>query len=251
MVYMLQLNQIQCEDNLEYLKKLPDNCVDLVVTDPPYNVSIKQNIIIKGRTLVKDFGAWDYNFNPEPILKELKRVLKPNGQIYIFCGTNQIPQYMRILKDKWFFRNLLIWYKRNPAPRISKTNFVFASEYIIYGINEKGKPSNSTFNFSKQNEMHNVFITNALQGRERLKVGNKSVHPTQKPLEILQKLIETSSNKGDIVLDVFMGVGSTAVASILTNRNFLGCEIDPNYVKFANQRIEEVRNETNTKTIRN
>jgi DNA modification methylase len=239
---MLQLNHIACEDNLAYLKQLPDNSVDLVVTDPPYNVSQGQNITINGRTIRKDFGAWDYNFNPEAVLKELKRVLKPNGQIYIFCGTNQIPQYMKILKDKWFFRNLLIWYKRNPAPRISKTNYIFATEYIIYGINEKGKPSESTFNFSKQTEMHNVFITNALQGKERLKNSQgKSIHPTQKPLEILRKLIEVSSNPNDIVLDPFMGVGSTAVACVLTGRNFLGCDLDENYVYFARKRLEELQ----------
>lgn len=237
---MVQTNQITCEDNLNYLRNLPDNSVDLVVTDPPYNVSQGQNITIKGRTIRKDFGKWDYNFSPEPVLKELKRVLKPNGQIYIFCGTNQIPQYMSILKDKWFFRNLLIWHKTNPAPRISKTNFVFSTEYIIYGINEKGMPSKSTFNFTKQNEMHNVFTTPSLQGKERLKSGRKALHPTQKPLSILKKLITTSSKEGDVVLDVFMGVGSTAVAALETNRKFLGCDVDPKYVKHANRRIAEV-----------
>ncbi|MFT4326788.1 MAG: DNA-methyltransferase [Candidatus Woesearchaeota archaeon] len=237
---MLPINQIACEDNLEYLQKLPDNCVDLIVTDPPYNVSQKTDLKYNGRTITKNFGEWDFNFNPEPVLKELKRVLKPNGQIYIFCGTNQIPQYMKILKDKWFFRNLLIWYKRNPAPRISKTNYLFACEYIIYGINEKGRPSDSTFNFNKQNEMHNVFITNALQGKERLKEGLKSVHPTQKPLEILKKLIEVSSKPNDVILDVFMGVGSTAVASKILGRRYMGCEIDPKYCYYARRRLEEV-----------
>lgn len=236
---MLPINQIACEDNLEYLKKLPDNCVDLVVTDPPYNVSQGKNITFNGKTIVKEFGDWDHNFNPEEVLTEIKRVLKPKGQIYIFCGTNQIPQYMKILKDKWFFRNLLIWYKRNPAPRISKTNYLFACEYIIYGINEQGKPTESTFNFNKQSDMHNVFITNSLQGKERLKEGLKSIHPTQKPLDILKKLIEVSSDKGDIVLDVFMGVGSTAVACKQLGRHFLGCDIDPKYCYYARKRVEE------------
>lgn len=240
---MVLLNKIYCEDNLEYLKKLPSDSVDLVVIDPPYNVSQGKDIKIGNKYIKKEFGDWDHNFNPEPVLKELKRVLKPKGQIYIFCGTKQIPQYMTILEDEWFFRNLLIWYKRNPAPRISKTNYVFACEYILYAINEKGKPSESTFNFTKQNEMHNLFITNSLQGKERLKCGTKAVHPTQKPLEILRKLIYTSSKKGDIVLDVFMGVGSTAVASRQLGRNFLGCEIDSKYVHYARDRLNEIGGE--------
>ena len=76
---MLPINHIACEDNLEYLKKLPDNCVDLVVTDPPYNVSQKKNICYAGKTITKNFGKWDFNFDPVPVLKELKRVLKPNS----------------------------------------------------------------------------------------------------------------------------------------------------------------------------
>jgi site-specific DNA-methyltransferase (adenine-specific)/modification methylase len=241
---MLPINKVVCEHNLGFLKKLPENSVDLVVTDPPYNISQGKNIRYHGRTLIKEFGDWDHGFDPEPVLKEIKRVLKRNGQIYIFCGTKQISQYMRILRENWFFRNLLIWYKRNPAPRISKTNYLFACEYIIYGINEPCKIKDCSFNFTKQNEMHNLFITNALQGKERLKDGYKSIHPTQKPLEILKKLIEVSSDKGDIVLDPFMGVGSTAHACLLTGRKFLGCDIDPKYVHYANKRIAEVQNET-------
>jgi len=235
---MVELNKIECADNLEYLKKIPDDFVDLVVTDPPYNISQGKNINYKDIKITKDFGAWDHDFDPEPVLKELKRVLKPNGQIYVFCGTKQIPIYMDLMeKNGWFFRNLLVWYKTNPPPRLSKTNYVFACEYLIYAINEKSKPSLSTFNFSSQSTMHNIFITGALQGKERLRDKNhKALHPTQKPLFILKKLIETSSKPGDIVLDVFIGVGSTAVAAKQTGRQFIGCEINKKYVEWAKQR---------------
>jgi DNA modification methylase len=236
---MLPLNQIQCKDNLVFLRSLPDACVDLVVTDPPYNVSQAKDMKFQGSVIVKNFGDWDFDFDPAPVLKELKRVLKPDGQIYIFCGTKQIPLYMKILETEWFFRNLLIWYKTNPAPRLSKFNFTFACEYIIYGINEKVKTNTISFDFSSQSTMHNVFITTSLRGKERLKGSDgKASHPTQKPLSILKKLILTSSKPGDIVLDVFMGVGSTAVACKETGRNFLGCEINQNYVALANKRLE-------------
>ena len=234
---MLELNKIENMDCLEYLKTIPDNFVDLIVTDPPYNVSQKNNINHGSLNVVKNFGDWDFGFDPLPVLKELKRVLKPNGQIYVFCSTKQIPLYIKQFENNWFMRNLLVWSKTNPAPRLSKTNFVFANEYIIYAINEKGKPSDSTFNFNRHSEMKNIFITPSLQSKERLKENNKAFHPTQKPLSILKKLIEISSNKGDVVLDCFMGVGSTAVACKELGRFFLGCELDKNYVREIKKRL--------------
>jgi DNA modification methylase len=233
----MKLNKIYLMDCLEFLKQVPSNSVDLVVTDPPYNVSQKNDISYGRINVKKNFGDWDYGFDPLPVLKELKRVLKPNGQIYVFCSTLQIPIYMNVFESEWYFRNLLVWKKTNPAPRLSKTNWVFANEYIVYAINEKGKPSDSTFNFSGQSEMHNTLITSALQGKERLKFEGKTAHPTQKPLSILKKLIEVSSNEGDVVLDCFMGVGSTAVACKELGRNFIGCELDEGYWKIGVERL--------------
>jgi site-specific DNA-methyltransferase (adenine-specific)/modification methylase len=236
----MELNKIYCMDALEFLKTIPDNSVDLVVTDPPYNVSQKQDLKINGRIIKKNFGDWDFGFNPAPILAELRRVLKPTGQIYVFCGTEQIPIYMQEFIEKWYFRNLLVWYKTNPPPRLSKTNFVFANEYIVYAIKEKGKPSLSTFNFSSQTTMHNTFISGSLQGKERLKEKNgTAIHPTQKPLAILRKLISTSSQEGDIILDPFMGIGSTAVACKELKRNYIGCEINQKYIEYAKKRLSE------------
>ncbi|MFA6073156.1 MAG: site-specific DNA-methyltransferase [Candidatus Woesearchaeota archaeon] len=235
----MELNKIYCMDALEFLRQIPDGSVDLVVTDPPYNISQKNDLKINGRIIKKNFGEWDFNFNPVPILAELRRVLKSNGQIYVFCGTAQIPIYMREFIEKWFFRNLLVWYKTNPPPRLSKTNYLFANEYIIYAIKEKGKPSLSTFNFSSQTTMHNAFVSGALQGKERLKgTDGIAIHPTQKPLAILKKLISVSSNEGDVVLDPFMGIGSTAVACKELKRNFIGCEINREYVDWANKRLD-------------
>lgn len=236
---MVNLNKIENCDCLKYLNKIPDDFVDLVVIDPPYNVSQKQNINYKGFNIVKNFGDWDFGFDPLPVLKKIKRVLKPKGQIYVFCSTKQIPIYMNVFEKEWFFRNLLVWHKTNPAPRLSKTNYVFSNEYIFYAINEKGKPSESTFNYKKHNEMYNTIITSALQGKERLKDENgKTAHPTQKPLSILKKLISVSSNNGDIVLDCFMGIGSTAVACNELGRNFLGCELDEKYWRIGCDRLK-------------
>ncbi len=237
----MKLNTIACMDCLEYLKELPDNSVDLVVTDPPYNISRKQNLVYDGRHIRKDFGDWDYGFDPVPVMKELKRVLKPTGQIYVFCSTEQIPIYMRIFQEAWFFRNLLVWSKTNPPPRLSKTNWVFANEYIVYAVNEKVKLNKITFNFPSQGAMKNLFITPILTGAERLRSPEGgSVHPTQKPLAVLKRLIEASSKPGDVVLDPFMGVGSTAVAARQTGRQFLGCELDAKYAHFAVERVRKL-----------
>jgi DNA modification methylase len=237
---MVLLNRIACMDCLEYLQQLPDNSVDLVVTDPPYNVSQKQNMSWMGREVRKDFGDWDYGFDPTPVLIELKRVLKPTGQIYVFCSTKQIPEYMALFEDGWFFRNLLVWSKTNPVPRLSKTNWLHANEYILYAINETVKLNKITFNFPSQVEMKNIFITPALQGKERIKrPEGGAFHPTQKPLEILKRLIAVSSRPGDAVLDPFMGTGSTAVAALETDRNFYGCELDVEYAKVARERLSQ------------
>lgn len=242
----MKLNFIECIDCLEYLRSLPDSCVDLVVTDPPYNVSQKSDLKFKGLNVKKNFGEWDFGFDPEPVMQELKRVLKSNGQIFVFCATKQIPIYMNLFEKEWFFRNLLVWNKTNPAPRLSKTNFVFANEYIVYAINDKKtKPGQVTFNWQGHKEMCNTLVTSALQGKERLKEFGKTAHPTQKPLSILKKLIQIASNQGDNVLDCFMGVGSTAHACIETGRNYLGCELDKKYCDMANNRLEKAKEDIN------
>jgi len=235
----MKLNTIENKDCLEYLRTLPSDSVDLVVTDPPYNVSQKNNITTSRLNVVKNFGSWDFDFDPIPVLKELTRVLKPNGQMYIFCATRQIPIYMKFLEENCFFRNLLVWNKTNPAPRISKTNFLFANEYIMYAVNTKINLTQITFNFSSQTSMHNIFVTSALQGKERLKDSDgRALHPTQKPLSVLKKLIAISSKEGDVVLDPFMGVGSTAVACKELGRNFIGCELDEKYYTILCNRLK-------------
>ena len=235
---MVELNKIYNEDCLNFLKRIPDNFVDLIVTDPPYNVSQKSDLKFNDRIIKKNFGDWDFNFDPLPVLAEFKRVLKPNGQIYVFCGNSLIPVYMQEFMKNWFFRNLIVWSKTNPAPRLNKSNFDFANEYIVYAVNEKVKCNTFTFNSKSHKEMCNFIVTSALQGKERIKDSEgKSAHPTQKPLSVINHLIEISSRKGDLVLDCFMGSGTTAVACKELERKFIGCELDKKYWNISNQRI--------------
>src|SRR3989344_1850774 len=167
---MVRLNKIYNEDCLKFLKRVPDNFVDLIVTDPPYNVSQKSDIKVNGGVIRKNFGDWDFNFDPLPVLAEFKRVLKPNGQIYVFCGNSLLPLYMQEFTSHWFFRNLIVWSKTNPAPRLNHSNYVFANEYAVFAVNEKVKCNAYTFHFKTHKEMLNVIVTSALQGSERIKL---------------------------------------------------------------------------------
>jgi site-specific DNA-methyltransferase (adenine-specific)/modification methylase len=125
----------------------------------------------------------------------------------------------------------MVWHKTNPTPKIHKVSFLNSCELMVCVWN-KGH----TWNFSRQNEMHNFIETPICMGKERLK---DPKHPTQKPIRVLQKVVKIASNKGDIVLDPFMGVGSVGVAALRLGRRFLGIEIEEKYYKAAEKRLEE------------
>ena len=124
-----------------------------------------------------------------------------------------------------------IWHKTNPVPKIYKNGFLNSCEMIICLWN-KGH----TWNFSDQKTMHNFFECPICMGNERTK---SPKHPTQKPLKLLRHIIKIASNEGDIVLDPFMGVGSTGIASFNLKRNFIGIELDKEYFDATNKRFQE------------
>ena len=125
-----------------------------------------------------------------------------------------------------------VWHKSNPVPKFRKAGFLNSCELIVCMWNR-----GHTWNFGKQNEMHNFFETSICMRPERLK---NPKHPTQKPIKLLEHLINIASNKGDIILDPFMGVGSTGVASLQLDRKFIGIEIDKTYFDAAKIRIENI-----------
>lgn len=127
----------------------------------------------------------------------------------------------------------MVWHKTNPVPNIRKSSFLNSCELIVCLWN-KGH----TWNFTKQNEMHNFIESPICMGTERLK---NPKHPTQKPVKILKHIIKLASNPDDVVLDMFMGVGSTGVAAKMLNRKFIGIEIDEEYFNAAKKRINSTR----------
>ena len=220
-------------DSHSLLKQIPDCSIDLILTDPPYNLAKHStgNIPLPGRTpMNNDLAPWDIvDFFPEEWVDDFIRVLKPTGNLFIFTSYNMLGRWYNLLDHRFDTTNFMVWHKTNPAPKIFKAGFLNSCE-LIYTCWNKGH----TWNFISQAEMHNFIESSICMSPERLR---NPKHPTQKPVAILKKLITIASNKGDIILDPFMGVGSTGIAALNLERRFIGFEISPIYFNAAKQRI--------------
>lgn len=221
-------------DSRDVIKHIPDNSIDFILTDPPYNLSKHStgNIPLPGRSAMNnDVAEWDMiDFNPEEWADEFIRILKPTGNLFIFTSYNQLGRWYNCLDHRFDTSNFMIWHKKNPAPKIFKAGFLNSCEMIFTCWNKK-----HTWNFISQAEMHNFIESPICMRPERL---SNPKHPTQKPVSILKKMIEIASNKDDIIFDPFMGVGSTGVAALGLGRRFIGIEINEDYFYAAKQRVE-------------
>jgi len=214
---------------------LPDNSIDFVFTDPPYN--LKQystgNIKFDWRSDINnDVADWDGGFNPLDYREEFLRILKPTGNLFAFTSYNTIGEWHKGYDPIFDTFQFFIWHKTNPVPKFRKAGFLNSCEMVVCMWN-KGH----TWNFGKQSEMHNFFESRICMGPERLK---NPKHPTQKPIQLLKHIIKMASNENDIVFDPFMGVGSTGVAALELNRKFIGVETEEKYFQAAHKRLESV-----------
>jgi site-specific DNA-methyltransferase (adenine-specific)/modification methylase len=221
-------------DARELIKQLPESSVDLIFTDPPYNLSPYSTGNIKmawRKEFNNDLAEWDKeNFIPLEWTDEFRRILKPTGNIFAFCSYNLIGKWHEAFDPLFDTFQFVVWHKTNPPPKLYRAGFLNSCELIVCMWNKK-----HTWNFGKQSEMHNFIESPICMGRERVK--NPS-HPTQKPLKVLNKIIEIASHESDVVFDPFMGVGSTGVSAIHLSRNFIGFEVNPEYFAVSKQRIE-------------
>jgi len=249
----METNRIIKGDCIEELKKLPDESIDCIITDPPYMISQKGKSIGRKSLSSKswkrnmdiklDFGKWDqfedekefFEFT-ENWFKECVRVLKTKGWIYIFFDKQKTGYFDLILGPKYGVksRTIFVWGKVNPAPSFRKVNYLSASEFVWVGSKGECKLKN----FLKQNEMHNYMLT-----PNKSSYG-KTTHPTEKPILVITKFILTSSNEGDIILDPFIGSGTTAIACLKLNRKFIGIEKEEEYFTMANERIQKELSQT-------
>lgn len=220
------LNKILIEDCVKGMEKIPNNSIDLIVADPPYGISRDLNCKNKrlGSTarLNFNYGDWD-KFNEEWFDIALD---KTKGWIMTFCAKKDIGFYWNKLENKGFVAiDTLVWQKPDPVPFNAKTRFLNAWEAIVVG---KRPGAHWASNY-----MHNIFKYQAPKNSERM-------HPTQKPVRLIEELILLTTKKGNIVLDPFMGSGTTAVAAIQTERFYIGFEIDRNYAKLAKERLRNL-----------
>lgn len=221
-------------DTRDLIRDIPDHSIDLLFTDPPYNLSPYStgNMTFSWRKEINnDLATWDQiTFEPAEWKDEFLRILKPTGNIFAFCSYNLLGKWHEVFDPVFDTFQFMVWHKTNPVPKIRKAGFLNSCELIVCMWN-KGH----TWHFGKQNEMHNFIEAPICMGRERLK---DPVHPTQKPLRVLRHVIKLASNLGDVIYDPFMGVGSTGVAALQLERRFIGHELYEPYFRAAKKRIE-------------
>ena len=221
-------------DYFNIVKKIKDKSIDLILTDPPYNISkySRGNIVIPGRKAINNnIANWDkIDINPNDLANEFVRILKPNGNIFVFTGYNKFGDWHSTFDPLFDTFQFMVWHKLNPTPKIYKTGFLNSCELIACMWNKGHK-----WNFSSQKSMHNFLESSTCTYPERLK---SPFHPTQKPIDILEKIIKISTYPNDLVFDPFMGVGSTGVAALKLNRRFLGVEINNEYFLASKQRLQ-------------
>ena len=224
----MELNKIYNMDCLKGMREMPDNCVDLVVTDPPYVIETSGAGIYKqaDKQYVKELNDMKNGFSTE-VLDEVCRIMKKIN-IYFFCSQKQIiPLLDYFVKGKKCNWNLLTWHKTNPVPACGN-KYLTDTEFILF-FREKGVKIYGTFNTKF------TYYVTPLNQIDKKKYG----HPTIKPTNIVKNLIVNSSLENGIIFDPFMGSGTTAVAAIECGRNFIGYELNPDYYEICNQRIEE------------
>lgn len=222
-------------DSYEVIKKISDSSVDLILTDPPYNLSPYStgNIKMKWRKDINnDVAEWDKKeFLPKDWVNEFKRILKPDGNIFVFTSYNLLGKWHEAFDSEFDTFQFMVWHKTNPVPKIHRAGFLNSCELIVCMWNKGHK-----WNFSNQKDMHNFVESPICMGLERWKSPH---HPTQKPIKVLEHVIRLASKEGDVVFDPFMGVGSTGIAALKLNRKFIGIEVDEKYLKAAETRIKE------------
>lgn len=227
----------------EIMKLINSKSVDLIITDPPYNLGNfmhKRNTnLIKMRENQFAYCNWDdMSFDEwvnkmDVFFKESNRVLKKRGGMILFMSLMKIESIIKLAeKNNFYYKTIGIWHKTNPMPRNMNLQFVNSTEAWIYLINE-----GTTGTFNNDSKLIHDFFESSLTPQNEKKFGK---HPTQKPLSILNHFTTLLSDKGNIICDPFMGSGSTGVSCELLNRNFIGIELNDSYYQIAKKRIENI-----------
>lgn len=291
------VNNVICSDCLEVMKKLPDECIDMVFIDPPYFLQLPKKKLIRwtGTEVNGVTEDWDkfenlkeYTRFTEDYLKEVRRLMKPKATIWVIGTYHNIFRIGKIMQDLDFWTlNNVIWFKTNPVPNFLGVRFTNATEELIWAVKDK-KVKDYTFNKEWAGRFHqedmirtqnkfkyliekelektnsnqakliekilgtiqknnsklgiNVWQIPLCIGEERIKDKNgKKVHSTQKPEKLMKRIILTSTNEGDIILDPMAGTGTTGAVAKKYGRKFVMIEKDENYCKIIKERLSKIK----------
>lgn len=221
----MEVNTIYNEDCIAGMKNIESNSIDLVVTDPPYLVKYKTGRRKdKSHKFTKEILNDDNEQLLKDYIKECHRIMKDDTAMYMFCSSNKVDFFKQELEKKFTIKNMIIWVKNNHTA--GDLQSAFGRKYEIVFLVNKGR---SKFNGTR---LTDVWEFKRVAGKGQL-------HQNQKPIEMIEQCIEKHSNENDIVFDGFMGSGTTAVASVNTNRRYLGFELDKEYYDIASNRIDD------------
>lgn len=249
----LPLDQILQGDCVEIMDSLPENSIDLIFADPPYNLQLQGTLWRPNMTRVEAVDdEWDriggfqeYDAFSRRWLAACRRLLKEDGTIWVIGTYHNIYRLGAALQDLGFwFLNDVVWIKTNPMPNFRGVRFTNAHETLIWASKRKG--ARYTFNHHAMKglndglQMRSDWHFPLCNGSERLKVGGKKAHATQKPEALLYRVLLASSQPGDVVLDPFFGSGTTGAVARKLHRRWIGIEKDPAYVRLARERIERI-----------
>lgn len=212
---------LQFGDGFNLIKNIPSSSVDLIITDPPYGINFTKGYKSGSTELVQGDDGFTVMFFLDDILREYRRILKPNSAIYIFTRFDVMPYWWIKMKNYFDCKNQIVWFKGGGGMGDLKGNFINNYESIMFATNGKhlirGKRDGSVWQIGKT---------------------TPEFHETQKPVELIEKIIEHSSDEGMTIFDPFMGSGTTGVACKNLNRNFVGIELNEGYFNVAKNRIE-------------
>jgi modification methylase len=247
----LPLGQILQDDCVKAMAGLPDACVDMVFADPPYNLQLGGDLFRPegGRVDAVD-DEWDkfdtfetYDDFTRAWLKEARRILKPNGTLWVIGSYHNIFRVGAALQDAgYWILNDIIWRKSNPMPNFRGTRFTNAHETLIWA--SRSEDSRYTFNYramkalNDELQMRSDWVLPICAGAERVKTDGVKAHPTQKPESLLYRVLLACTNKGDVVLDPFFGTGTTGAVARRLGRSWIGIERETRYIKVARERID-------------
>jgi site-specific DNA-methyltransferase (adenine-specific) len=250
----LPLDQIIQGDCLEVLSRLPENSIDLIFADPPYNLQLQKDLWRPNMTRVAAVDdAWDqfdgfqaYDRFTHSWLSACRRVLKDSGALWVIGSYHNIFRVGSLLQDLGFWiLNDVVWIKTNPMPNFRGVRFTNAHETLIWAAKNQGARSHFNHHAMKalndDLQMRSDWLLPICSGSERIKLDGKKAHSTQKPEALLYRVILSASRPGDVVLDPFFGTGTTGAVAKKLHRHYIGIELEERYVQIATRRLAAVQ----------